>query len=324
MPAITTTGLRTVDVAPSERLRLECTGLRKDISRLSTVRAFTDMQLADAAACFEAESRAISASKKLYDPKFPPLAAVNSILNRVEAYWKFMTLPYPEKATRLLPLARIEKVDRDMAELQQELDEAKPRLRASYPELVERSRVRLRHLFNPAEYDPELVDKVGFRLEPCSINAPAELERFPEIFAKQRAEYQAKLDLALGQFTGEICGGLSLMMTHLVDTLTGKRDDGKPKIIRADAFDKLKEFVARAKDLNLTGDPQITALTDDIAQIVGGVDPTDLRRNDVARSQVAAQFQTAIAAIDALTTARPLRRLGRELMDVDSTTAAVA
>jgi hypothetical protein len=55
-----------------------------------------------AAESFDAEGSFISAGKKLLDTRHPAYKAVTAVRTKIIAYWRAVTLPYPEPGIRLI------------------------------------------------------------------------------------------------------------------------------------------------------------------------------------------------------------------------------
>ena len=76
------------------------------------------------------------------------------------AFWRGVSLPYPEPGIRLIRQDDLAMFDVQFTTLKAELAEAVGRLDEHYRELKQAARDRLGRLFNPADYPPSLQDAV--------------------------------------------------------------------------------------------------------------------------------------------------------------------
>src|SRR5206468_1239403 len=98
------------------------------------------------------EGQYLSAGKKLLDTAHSAFRAVTAIRGKVDAYWKGMSLPFPEPGVRLIRHDAVEPFAAQMADFRTELDDAVVNLDRHYGELKQASRDRLGSLYNAADY----------------------------------------------------------------------------------------------------------------------------------------------------------------------------
>ena len=113
-----------LDQSATDRLRTTMAAVRVSISWFGTRKSLTVEQKAEAAEPFNAEAKFLSAGKKLLDISHPAFKSVTAVKGKVVAYWKSMSLPYPEPGVRLIKQGRIDEFAEKMQEFQQELAEA--------------------------------------------------------------------------------------------------------------------------------------------------------------------------------------------------------
>ena len=98
--------------------------VRVSLTWFGTRKSLTAEQKAEAAEPFGAEAKFISAGKKLLDTKHPAFKAVTAVRGKVIAYWKSLSLPYPEPGIRLIRQQKIDAFAAQMREFQEQLAEA--------------------------------------------------------------------------------------------------------------------------------------------------------------------------------------------------------
>src|SRR3954463_1625765 len=134
---------------------------RVSFTWLGTQKTLTPEQRAQAAEAFDAEGQFLSAGKKLLDVKHPAFRAVTAIRGKIQAYWKGISLPYPEPGIRLIRQDKVEEFAQQMADFRVELDDAVANLDRHYGELKRAAAERLGSLFNDEDYPETLVGLFG-------------------------------------------------------------------------------------------------------------------------------------------------------------------
>ena len=127
--------MSTVLDSPADNLRTTMAAVRVSISWFGTRKSLTTEQKAEAVEPFNAEAKFLSAGKKLLDISHPAFKAVTAVRGKVIAYWKSMSLPYPEPGIRLIRQQKIDAFATQMREFQDELAEAVQGLDLRYSEL---------------------------------------------------------------------------------------------------------------------------------------------------------------------------------------------
>jgi hypothetical protein len=296
---------------PAERLRTAMAAVRVSVSWLGVRKTLTPEQKAQAAESFGAEGEFLSAGKKLLDTRHPAFKAVTSIRTRLLAYWKGMTLPYPEPGIRLIRQTDIAGFDVQMATLRAELAEAVGQLDRYYAELKSAARERLGSLFNPGDYPRSLRNLFAVEWDFPSVEPPNYLrELSPELYEQEQARVAARFDEAVRLAEEAFTTELARLVSHLSERLTGT-DDGKPKIFRDSAVTNLAEFFERFRTLSVRSSAELDRLVDRVQNLVRGIEPQELRERQPLRSQIARELSGVQAVLDGLLVDRPRRNILR-------------
>jgi hypothetical protein len=110
--------------AASDRLRAAMAAARLSFNWLGVRKSLSSSQKDQAADSFGAEGKYLSAGKKLLDTSHPAFKAVTSIRGQTIAYWKGISLPFPEPGIRLIRQGSIDEFNDRIAVFGNELDEA--------------------------------------------------------------------------------------------------------------------------------------------------------------------------------------------------------
>src|SRR5688572_8383961 len=111
-------------VSPAQRMRMTMAAVRVMFTWLGSRKTLTQEQNSQAADTFGAERAYLSAGKKLLDTSHPAFKAVTAVRTRVIAFWKGISLPYPESGIRLIRQADISSFTVQLSSLKADLEEA--------------------------------------------------------------------------------------------------------------------------------------------------------------------------------------------------------
>ena len=293
------------------RLQAETTAVRLHIRWPGTRKSLNSDQRQQAAGAFDADSRTLSAAKRLFDTSHPSFRAVSAIKTQASSLWKGMSLPYVEPGVRLLRRSDISEFDERMSVIREELTESVEELDRCFTDLVDQSRTQLGHLFDPADYPATVSDLFAITWDFPSVTPPAYLRTVnPELYEQEcrrvKAKFAEAVELAEQTFAEE----LSQLTNHLAERLSGSVD-GKPKVFRDSAITNLTEFFDRFQRLNIQSNEDLDQLVENARQIISGVSPQDLRDRPSLRERVASSLTQVESSLDEMMTDRPRRNIIR-------------
>jgi hypothetical protein len=296
----------------SERLLGTMAAARLSFTWLGARKTLTVEQKNQAADSFGAEGKFLSAGKKLLDTAHPAFKAVTAIKGRCQSYWRAVSLPYPEPGIRLIRQLSINEFDRQIGTFHQELTEAVDELDRHYAELRSAARSRLGDLFDPSDYPTSLLGLFGIEHDYPSVEPPSFLRQLnPELYEQEcqrmQARFEEAVQLAESAFTEE----LSKLVEHLSERLSGEVD-GKAKVFRDTAVTNLTEFFERFRSLNVRSNEQLDELVGRTQQLVGGVEPQQLRDSTSLRQRLVTQLAGVQSSLDGLMVDRPRRNILRK------------
>ena len=300
-----------IGTSPASRLRQAMAAVRVSLSWFGTRKSLTADQKAEAAEPFGAEAKFLSATKKLLDCSHPAFKAVTAVRGKVIAYWKSLSLPYPEPGIRLIRQSCIDDFAARMGEFQEELAEAVTALDRRYSELKTAARQRLGSLFNSDDYPSSLIGLFEISYDFPSVEPPSYLQSLnPELYEQECQRMQARFDEAVRLAEEAFTAELSKLVSHLTERLSGT-EDGKPKIFRDSAIENLTEFFQRFRTLNVRSNDQLDRLVADAQNVIRGIEPQALRDDAGLRQNVATEMSRVQSVLDGLLVDRPRRNILR-------------
>lgn len=297
--------------SPADRLRTTMAAVRVSMSWLGTRKTLTAEQRAEAAEPFNAEAKFLSAGKKLLDTTHPAFKAVTAVKSKVIAYWKSMSLPYPEPGVRLIRQDKIDEFAAKMREFQEELGEAVQALDRSYYELKTAARQRLGSLYNSGDYPESLDGLFDISFDFPSVQPPDYLQQLnPQLYAEECRRVQSRFDEAVKLAEEAFTAELAKLVSHLTERLSGT-EDNRPKVFRDSAVENLTEFFQRFRSLNVRSSEQLDQLVNQAQRVIRGVDAQDLRDNTGLRQHVATEMSRVSSVLDGMLVDRPRRNILR-------------
>jgi len=284
---------------------------RLSFTWLGVSKSLTPAQKSQAADSFGAEAKFLLAGKKLLDTSHPAFKAVTAIRGRMIAYWKAVSLPYPEPGIRLIPQQTVTEFDQHVVALRRELDDAVTILDRHYDELRSAARRRLGDLFNAGDYPPSLIGLFAIEHDYPGIEPPDYLRQLnPELYEQECRRVQSRFDEAVQLAEQAFLDELARLVEHITERLSGQ-DDGKPRVFRDSAVTNLTEFFERFRTLNVRSSEQLDELVARAQQVIGGVEPQQLRDSASLRSRVVNQLASVQSSLDGLLVDRPRRNILR-------------
>ena len=297
--------------SPSDRLRSTMAAARLSFTWLGARKSLTSTQKSQAADSFGAEGKYLSAGKKLLDTSHPSFKAVTAVRGRAVAYWKGISLPFPEPGIRLIPQDAIAGFTEKIATFSSELDDAVTELDRQYGQLRSAARDRLGELFDPSDYPRSLIGAFAIEHDYPSVEPPPYLRQLsPELYRQECQRVRARFEEAVQLTEQAFVDELAKLVEHLTERLSGQAD-GKPKVFRDSAVTNMNEFFERFRQLNISSNDQLDELVTNTQQIVGGVEPQQLRNSSSLRQNVATQMAVVQASLDQLLVDRPRRNILR-------------
>jgi len=297
--------------APAERLRTTMAAVRVSMAWLGTKKSLSAEQRAEAAEPFGTDARFLSAGKRLLDTSHPAYKAVTAVRGKVIAYWRAMSLPYPEPGVRLIRQDRIDDFAAKMREFQDELAEAVANLDRRYSELKATARQRLGSLYNAADYPESLVGLFAVEYDFPSVEPPDYLQQLnPQLYEEECRRVQSRFDDAVTLAEQAFIAELAKLVSHLTERLSGQ-DDGRAKVFRNSAVENLTEFFARFRQLNVRSNEQLDHLVADAQRVIRGIEPQALRDDAGLRQHVATEMSRVQSVLDGMLVDRPRRNILR-------------
>jgi len=291
----------------AQQLREETAGVRLFVSKFGARKALTREQVATAAAPFGADAHYLAATKKIVDTHYPAYLAVTKTVSQARIFWRTMSVDFPIDGIRLIRKSLVQTFDQQMTKFRQDLNGHLNALEGNYAALRTEAQDRLGTLFNPADYPATIRQCFGIRWDYPSVDPPDYLKELnPELYKQEQAKVAARFEEAIRAAEDAFAAELQGLVSHLVDVLTPGAD-GAQKQLKKNAVENVTEFVTKFRSMQVTDNAELTRLVDEADRILGGVDPSELRKEQNMRQRIAADMQTLKGTLDQLVQDRPER-----------------
>lgn len=296
---------------PAQRLRRTAAAVRVHFTWWGVHRTLTTQQKEEVGLTYGADSRFVTAGKKLVDTRHEAFRRLTSIRSRAVSYWKGQSLPYVEPGVRLIRQSDVEAFVHTMEGFRDELSEAERELDAVYEEVRHDARERLGRLYSADDYPPEVRGLFKVEWDFPAVEPPTYLMRLnPDLYRQEQDRVTRRFEEAVQLAEQAFLGEFSKLIAHLAERLGGQ-EDGRPKVFRDSAVTNLRDFFDKFKALNVGSSRELDQLVEQAQNLVRGISPQELRDKEDLRVRVATEMGQVQARLDALTVDRPRRQIIR-------------
>ena len=311
MSTLTVTDIPLDQASPAQRLRRLAAAVRVHFTWWGTHKTLNSQQKEEVGQAYDADSRLLTAGKKLIDTRHDAFRKLTSLRTRIVQYWPGITLPYTEPGIRLLRQSDVDGFVEKLQGFHEDLREAENDLNVAFGRIKLDARQRLGRLYDPDDY-PDIVQGLfDVAWDFPSIEPPAYLMRInPELYQQEQQRvterFAQAVELAEQAFVGEFSKVISHLTQRLQDDGSGER-----KVFRDTAVTNLLEFFDRFRHLSIRSNEDLEKLVEQAQDLVRGITPQDLRTNDQLRQQIAGEMSQVQTSLDAMLVDLPRRRIVR-------------
>lgn len=203
--------------------------------------------------------------------------------NAARTYFYTNTLPWSDEY-RIRPTQGYLEFMNGLGECKSEFEDRVVEFCGMYSDLQTKARLTLKGMYNPGDYpSPEnLGKKFDFSV---SVLPLAGAKDFRIDLSKEQVEQMgAHLEK---QNAKAVKAAMKTAWTRLHDAVTHMADklSGKKTVFRNSLVDNLEELTKILPVLNITDDPELAKVCDEISHSLCGYDPDTLRKDDIARNK---------------------------------------
>lgn len=231
----------------------------------------------------------------------------------IKEYLRHQAMPSPfQHGWYMIPIERVTAVDQKLATLGAERTGAIEEFIGDVERIKRLDKEALGPLFEERDY-PQSAEEIRARfytrITYFDLGIPGRLKRLDQrLFAREQAKLEA-LQVEAAQWWRLTLRVLARdLVKHLSERLAGTTTSGKTLILRRSAVTHIEEFITEFGPKNITNDTELSGWVDRLKRLVAGIDVTELRSDEGARTALGTQLAKVTTALDSLVEAIPVRR----------------
>ena len=220
------------------------------------------------------------------------LEVIQQAVGRARQYVYDNTSPWSDSGLRLLPNTRFIKFAERMNEFDEEIAALVKAFIVIYPSLITAQAMALGDMFRRDDFPTpnDLVTKFSFRVNYMPVPTAGDFrvdvgnKAQEELEAKLESLTQERIDYAMA----DVRARLGERLKRISDRLTTDYVQGEAKTRRFHdtLVDGALEMCDLAKSLNITNDPALETARRELEQLLVGVTPSELRKDETIRQDV--------------------------------------
>jgi hypothetical protein len=220
------------------------------------------------------------------------LEVIQQAVGRARQYVYDNTSPWSDSGLRLLPNTRFIKFAERMNEFDEEIAALVKAFIVIYPSLITAQAMALGDMFRRDDFPTpnDLVTKFSFRVNYMPVPTAGDFrvdvgnKAQEELKAKLESLTQERIDYAMA----DVRARLGERLKRISDRLTTDYVQGEAKTRRFHdtLVDGALEMCDLAKSLNITNDPALETARRELEQLLVGVTPSELRKDETIRQDV--------------------------------------
>jgi hypothetical protein len=216
------------------------------------------------------------------------LAPINSIINEARKKHRKLTLSWDND--RLLPNKNFMEYTQAIADSKRQLAQAAVDLQVIWPDVITEAQTRLGPLFDPAEYPPQ--DEVAslFDIE-TDIKPIPTSEGFGmnELIDTEKNLLKAKLAKLTKEREEKAKQESWYILYDVVAAMSKKLADTNAKRYHKTLISNIEDVLERLPALNVTNDPNLTAMMEQVRSSLCDYDPSNFGKDEVLKKQAATE-----------------------------------
>lgn len=248
------------------------------------------------------------------------LKKITRVITDAQSMLRLKAIPTPQlrRGTYAIPIAAVTVVNEGLKEKETEFLSLIDQFcdpdsedAGSYVQVCKAADKALGRLYDAAQYPSiaEVRDAFGFVWAYVDFSVPGRLRKIDmEIFKNEEEKAAEQWKSALDEARMFLRATMKELVDHMSDRLT-IGEDGKPKIFRDSLVNNLTDFLNNFDIRNITDDSELSSVVGDMRELLAGVNPDKLRKNEELRNQTKVSVDQIKKQLDVMVADRPKRRL---------------
>lgn len=220
------------------------------------------------------------------------LDIIQQAVGRARQFVYDNTAPWSDSGLRLLPTVNFMKFTERMNEFEEEMEAIVKSFVAIYPTLITAQALALGDMFKRDDYPTanEIMTKFSFRVNYMPVPSSGDFrvdvgnQAQAELKARLEALTQERIDSAMADVRERLSTHLKRMSDRLTTDYVG--GEAKQRRFHDTLVDGALELCDLTKSLNVTNDMALEGARKQLEELLVGVTPADLRKNEAIRQDV--------------------------------------
>jgi len=249
----------------------------------------------------------LKGAKILIDPE--SLLPVRSVISKARVYLSKSALPFPVFGLTLVPKEIISEMDTDLRGFQEEFKVEVENFIRRYDDERHKAKMSLGDLFSDTDYPIDIRGKFRFQWRFMTLDVPTRSGILtPEIYEREKEKFRVLMDETRELATVALREEFAGMIRHMAERLNGS-EDGKPKKFKSSMIGKMHEFLDTFENRNIFCDDTLSDLVSQARDVVSGLSPEELRKDENLRHYIAGEMSQLRNAIDGAIEDLPRRKI---------------
>jgi len=242
----------------------------------------------------KAKSNAARVTKTLYESPF--LNEYRTLAGATRQYARDLTMPWDDNATRLLPVAMFDDYSQGIQPLLSALDDAKEAVFDDFKDCQTREQARMGDMYNPADFPSVEAIQGKFYHDTQFWPIPSAGDWRVDMDTQRMAEIESSTENMVNQRLESAMGDLWERTYERVKKLW--ENLSKEDRYYDSHLDNLTELVEMLPDMNLTADPRLSKLAEDLRLNLCTKSMDDFRKDIGARGDAIKASRDAMTTIE--------------------------
>ena len=220
------------------------------------------------------------------------LDIIQQAVGRARQFVYDNTAPWSDSGLRLLPTVNFMKFTERMNDFEEEMEALVKAFVVIYPTLITAQALALGDMFKRDDYPTanEIMTKFSFRVNYMPVPSSGDFrvdvgnQAQAELKARLESLTQERIDSAMADVRERLSTHLKRMSDRLTTDYVG--GEAKQRRFHDTLVDGALELCDLTKALNVTNDLALETARSQLEQLLVGVTPTDLRKNEAIRQDV--------------------------------------
>jgi hypothetical protein len=220
------------------------------------------------------------------------LDIIQQAVGRARQFVYDNTAPWSDSGLRLLPTINFMKFTERMNDFEEEMEALVKAFVVIYPTLITAQALALGDMFKRDDYPSanEMMTKFSFRVNYMPVPSSGDFrvdvgnQAQAELKARLESLTQERIDSAMADVRERLSTHLKRMSDRLTTDYVG--GEAKQRRFHDTLVDGALELCDLTKALNVTNDVVLETARSQLEQLLVGVTPTDLRKNEAIRQDV--------------------------------------